>query len=210
MFKPAAAGRPSRATTPPTGAPHTASSPHLLKPILENRNTRRWQNGRLHVGDRFSACRPSAAVRRQHVGEAGAEHRRAVGFDAGGIGEHVEEVLGDGIAGREVVVPEADCRRKKPDRLCSSMRTTSSSRRRPLGKPSMLGISSRFALVLYGAVVRPSTAAWTRPSELKFASLRCVGGTAMFSRSMSLKVGRKLLTKGLPLASGLPFLPVAR
>lgn len=47
------------------------------------------------------------------------------------------------------------------------------------------------------------------PKELKFGSFRGVTGTAMFSRSISPKVGRKLLINGLPAARGLPFFPVA-
>nr|GFD25269.1 hypothetical protein [Tanacetum cinerariifolium] len=57
--------------------------------------------------------------------------------------------------------------------------------------------------------VRPSTAAASRPWLLKSAELRGVAGTAMFRRSMSPRVGKKLLMNGLPGASGLPFLPVA-
>ena len=90
------------------------------------------------------------------------------------------------------------------------MRVTSSSNRRPLGNPSMFGMNSILVLVLYIGSTKPNTAACTSPRELNFASVLFVAGTAIFRRSISPPFGRKLLTKGLPAASGFPAgLPVA-
>jgi hypothetical protein len=74
----------------------------------------------------------------------------------------------------------------------------------------MFGIKSRFVFVLNRASVNPSTAAEIIPSVLKSGLVRGVTGTAMFSRSISPNVGRKLLMNGFPALNGLPtVLPVA-
>ena len=64
-------------------------------------------------------------------------------------------------------------------------------------------------MVLYLGSVNPKTQVCIRPSELKSAEFRSVTGTAIFNRSISPPLGKKLLMNGFPFANGFPFFPVA-
>ena len=68
----------------------------------------------------------------------------------------------------------------------------------------MLGISWSESLPSNLGSVRPKTAACTIPKELKSLLVRSVGGTAIFNRSISNAVGKKLLINGLPGANVTP------
>ena len=73
----------------------------------------------------------------------------------------------------------------------------------------MFGMNWILVLVLNLESSKPKTAACINPSELKSGEVRGVAGTAIFRRSISPPLGRKLLMKGFPAASGFPPLPVA-
>src|SRR6185436_10881004 len=76
-----------------------------------------------------------------------------------------------------------------PLTACNSISVTSSSSRLPLGNPSILGMVSRLAVVLKRGSVKPNAAALTIPSVLKSGEFLGVGGTAIFRRSISPRVG---------------------